>query len=398
MILNYFNAENFFFRKSWLLGSAMIILNLLNMAAWSRLYFIHLFVYVFLFAVIAASILKDKTDDNLLLGIFFIGLLWILTEPVSAWDARSIWFFHAKRIFIDNNLYAQLDNYAPWSHNDYPPLLPSLAASIAKSFGFWNEYMPRISILLALFPILLILKWLFNNQLAFNLWLLGLLIICKASLINGCMDSLLAIYIASGCLIITKIYFNPKNKFQHYFSLIAVLSSLPLIKNEGLLAALIFILLLIPRFNKETIYVSLSIISISVYILLWKYPLALNNIHNELFSSDIFSMINQRIHKPDEIALIVKKIFKQLWFVLLISLGLLMRYKKLEKITLLFICFITAYLAAIFIVYVLTPYDLNWHLNTSIKRTMLPIKVSILTMLIYLHFSFKSFLKINTDQ
>ena len=396
--MNYFNAENFFFRKSWLLGSAMIILNLLNMAAWSQLYFIHLFLYIFLFAVIAASILKDKTDDNLLLSIFFIGLLWILTEPVSAWDARSIWFFHAKRIFIDNNLYAQLDNYAPWSHNDYPPLLPSLAASIAKSFGFWNEYMPRISVLLALFPILLILKWLFNNQLAFNLWLLGLLIICKASLINGCMDSLLAIYIASGCLIITKIYFNPKNKFQHYFSLIAVLSSLPLIKNEGLLAALIFILLLIPRFNKETIYVSLSIISISVYILLWKYPLALNNIHNELFSSDIFSMINQRIHKPDEIALIVKKIFKQLWFVLLISLGLLMRYKKLEKITLLFICFITAYLAAIFIVYVLTPYDLNWHLNTSIKRTMLPIKVSILTMLIYLHFSFKSFLKINTDQ
>ena len=363
------------------------------MVAWSQHYFIHISFYIFLLALIATSILKDKTDDRLLLGIFFFGCLWVLTEPVTDWDARSIWFFHAKRIFIDNHLYAQLDNYAPWSHNDYPPLLPSLAASIAKSFGFWNEYLPRISILLALFPILLISKWLFNNQLAFNLWVLGLLLICKTSLINGYMDSLLAIYIASGCLLITKIYSNTKNKFQYYFPLILVLASLPLIKNEGLLATLIFILLLIPRFNKETIYVALSILSISIYLLFWKYPLILNNIHSDLFSSDVFSIITQRINNPDEIILIFKSIIKQLWIFLLISLGLLVKYKKIEKITLLFAYFIFTYLAAMVVIYILSPHDLGWHLNASIKRTMLPIKVCIFSMLIYLQFSFKSFFK-----
>ncbi len=391
--MSYFNAENLFLKKPWLIAFIMIMLNLLNMMAWSQRYFIHISFYIFLLALIATSILKDKTDDRLLLGIFFFVCLWILTSPVTNWDARSIWFFHAKRIFIDNHLYAQLDNYAPWSHNDYPPLLPSLAASIAKSFGFWNEYLPRLSILLVLFPILLISKWLFNNSLAFNLWLLGLLIICKNYLINGSMDSLLAIYIASGCLLITKIYSNTKNKFQYYFPLILILGSLPLIKNEGLLATLIFNLLLIPRFNKETIYVALSMLSISIYLLFWKYPLILNNIHSELFSSNVFSIITERINKPDEIILIFKSIFKQLWVFLLISVGLLMKYKKIEKITLVFLFFIFSYLAAIFIIYMLSPYELSWHLNTSIKRTMLPVKVSILSMLIFLQFSFKSFFK-----
>lgn len=363
------------------------------MMAWSQHYFIHISFYIFLLALIATSILKDKTDDKLLLGIFFLGCLWVLTEPVGDWDARSIWFFHAKRIFIDNNLYAQLDNYALWSHNDYPPLLPSLAASIAKSFGFWNEYLPRISILLTIFPILLIAKWLFNNQLAFNLWILGLLVICKINLINGYMDSLLAIYIASGCLLISKIYLSTKNKSEHYFPLILILTSLPLIKNEGLLATLIFILLLMPRFNKETIYVALSILSIFIYLLFWKYPLILNNIHSDLFSSDVFSIITQRIQNLDELILILKNIIKQLWIFLLISLGFLMNYKKIEKITLVFLFFILAYVGAIFIIYMLSPHDLNWHLHTSIKRTMLPIKVCILAMLVYLQFSFKSSLK-----
>jgi hypothetical protein len=393
VILNYFNAKNLFLKKLSLLGSAIILLNLLNMAAWSQHYFIHISLYIFLLLLIAISILKYKTDDKLLLYIFLFGLLWILTEPIKAWDARSIWFFHAKRIFVDNNLYAQLDNYAGWSHNDYPPLLPSLAASIAKSFGFWNEYLPRISVLLALLPILVILKWIFNNQLAFNLWVLGLLIICKTSIIDGSMDSLLAIYFAAGCLLLSKIYLNTKNKSQYYFPFILILTSLPLIKNEGLVATLIFILLIMARFNKETLYVILSMLTVLIYLCFWKYPLILNSIHSDLFTSDIFSRFTQRVLNPDDIMLIFKKVIKQLWFFFLIFFGLLIKSKKIEKITLIFTCFILTYLAAIFLVYMCSPYDLNWHLKTSIRRTMLPISVSILTMLIYLQFSFKSYIK-----
>jgi hypothetical protein len=75
--------------------------------------------------------------------------------------------------------------------------------------------------------------------------------------------------------------------------------------------------------------------------------------------------------------LIFKSIIKQLCIFLLISLGLLMKYKKIEKITLLFAFFIFTYLAAMVVIYTLSPHDLSWHLNTSIKSTMLPIKVCI---------------------
>ncbi len=393
MILNYFNAKNLFLKKISVLGSAIILLNLINMVAWSQYSFIHISLYVLLLLLITLFILKDKTDDKLLLYILVFALFWILTEPIKAWDARSIWFFHAKRIFIDNNLYAQLDGYAGWSHNDYPPLLPALSASIAKSFGFWNEYLPRISMLLALFPILLILKWIFNNQLAFNLWVLGVLITCKILLINGYMDALLAIYIATGCLLLSKIYLNTKNKSQYYYPLILILSSLPLIKNEGLLATLIFMLLLMARIKKETLYVVLSMLTVLIYLFFWKYHLILNGVHSDLFTSDILAKFTQRALNPEDIVLIIKKVMKQLWFFFLIFFGLLIKSKKIEKITLIFTCFILTYLAAIFLVYMCSPYDLNWHLKTSIKRTMLPISVSILTMLIYLQFSFKSFIK-----
>ena len=62
--MNYFNAENLLLKRPWLLGSMMIMLNLLNMMAWSQHYFIHISFYIFLLALIAISILKDKTDDK----------------------------------------------------------------------------------------------------------------------------------------------------------------------------------------------------------------------------------------------------------------------------------------------------------------------------------------------
>ena len=141
----------------------------------------------------------------------------------------------------------------PWSHNDYPPLIPAIAASIAKSFNFWNEYLPRLAVLIGLFPALFIFEWLLGNKLAFSLWVAGLLIFCKYSLVDGYMDSMLAIYTATACLLIMKIYYESKDKFKYYLPLILILTSLPLIKNEGLLATLIFTLILIPKFKKEYI-------------------------------------------------------------------------------------------------------------------------------------------------
>jgi hypothetical protein len=61
--------------------------------------------------------------------------------PVVAWDARSIWFFHGKAFFSDGGIsidFLTNPSYL-WSHPDYPPGLPILAAYHALFLDTWDE-------------------------------------------------------------------------------------------------------------------------------------------------------------------------------------------------------------------------------------------------------------------
>jgi len=84
--------------------------------------------------------------QNPYLKIFFLLIIFIsLGVPTSEWDPRSIWLFHAKRIFYDNSIFSVADNYAPFSHNEYPTLVPAFASSLAVLVGHWNEVFPKLS-------------------------------------------------------------------------------------------------------------------------------------------------------------------------------------------------------------------------------------------------------------
>src|SRR5205807_1272968 len=92
------------------------------------------------------------------LGIFYLILMYyfkIFAEPLQDWDARSIWFFHAKMIWTEGALSkASGWNHSStrWSHPDYPKLVPSIAAQLAYIKGFWNEFLPKGSLLIMLIP------------------------------------------------------------------------------------------------------------------------------------------------------------------------------------------------------------------------------------------------------
>lgn len=76
--------------------------------------------------------------------------LAISAMPLVDWDARSIWFFHGKVIFFDGGLHPSAFWRNPeyvWSHKDYPPLLPLLAARAADfTLGSWNEFAPKLGL------------------------------------------------------------------------------------------------------------------------------------------------------------------------------------------------------------------------------------------------------------
>ena len=114
--LHYTNAINKEASVYFAIAVALLTLNFLNVAAWSLGYYINPITPVFLISVFFVFCLKKSDNAKIILIIFLLATYVILSSPVTAWDARSIWFFHAKRIFFDNSLYAQLDGYAGWSH------------------------------------------------------------------------------------------------------------------------------------------------------------------------------------------------------------------------------------------------------------------------------------------
>ncbi|MBM4303967.1 MAG: hypothetical protein FJ112_06535, partial [Deltaproteobacteria bacterium] len=82
--------------------------------------------------------------------VAFLVLMFLVKsvcEGISGWDARSIYFFHAKMIY-----FAQVFPIESWkiqeyhfSHLDYPKLSASLAALISTGIGYWNEYWPKLA-------------------------------------------------------------------------------------------------------------------------------------------------------------------------------------------------------------------------------------------------------------
>ncbi|WP_434391359.1 hypothetical protein [Melittangium boletus] len=73
-----------------------------------------------------------------LLGAFTVHLgLW----PVTGWDGRSIWLFHARRIFL-HGMFAHADVLhleSRWSHPQYPPLLSGWLAFFGADGPVFNE-------------------------------------------------------------------------------------------------------------------------------------------------------------------------------------------------------------------------------------------------------------------
>lgn len=130
----------------------------------------------------------------------------ILFEPLQGWDARSVWFFSAKRIFFGEGLSGAKDWTLPaygFSHADYPKLLALLAAQFAHAWGFWNEYVPKSALLLLLAPAILALLGLPRRIGLSLLFLLGVLLLStKEFLWNGYVDTYLCLY-----AVISMLYF-----------------------------------------------------------------------------------------------------------------------------------------------------------------------------------------------
>ena len=308
-------------------------------------------------------------------------------SPTGDWDARSIWLFHAKRIYLDHSLASQLDGYASWSHNDYPVLVPAVSASLARLLGHWNEVVPKLAGLLVMAPALIVLarRLTFTGMAA---WLVLLLFCAGKLLVNGYMDAVLALYFVAAFALALEIsdgrdgQVGSARPVGHRALATACLAFvvLALLKNEGLfaLAAIVAGVGLVALWQGRRPHrrFMLIVVLALVPILHWKWLANAHGVSNYLINSNMGSHALARLQDWSSLLLILESMFLA-WPVLLpISLSLLFAWRfRRDPCCQAAALAAGAYSAIIFCAYLSTPLDLAWHLQTSVDRVMLPVSL-----------------------
>jgi len=169
----------------------------------------------------------------------------ILYEPIAAWDARSVWFFHARAIWIEGAL-----RNSGWTHPslvfsspDYPKLIPALAAQLGYVHGYWNEFFPKGSLFLLLVPAVL---WIFSfrRRTASFIFIVAAFFLGHVEwLSNGYMDAYLIVY--SGLTLLFLGRYLCDGREVDLLSGACCLGIVTCLKNEGLLFAVALTLSLV---------------------------------------------------------------------------------------------------------------------------------------------------------
>ena len=133
-----------------------------------------------------------------------------IKKSLSNVDTRN------KRIFYDNSIFSVIDNYASFSHNDYPTLVPAFSASLAQLVGHWNEVFPKIAFLFMFLPPL-ILSYTFFKGTKYLIFLSIVFFVIGKYLFNGLNDGILAVYFTSSTLLMYLLFLTDNKSYQNKY-------------------------------------------------------------------------------------------------------------------------------------------------------------------------------------
>lgn len=315
-----------------------------------------------------------------MVGSVAVLLVLALGSPTDEWDPRSIWMLHAKRIYLENSLYAQLDGYAIFSHNDYPSLMPLWSATAAKVVGHWNEIFPKAAATLLLLPPLLLIARTLRTWWAAGLFAVAVLEVGGRYLVDGYMDAFLAVYaVAALAVAIQPRTDNAAGAWFNLAAYAALSAVLTLIKNEGAVLAILVAVVatgtLLLR-ERRMPWGLLAAFAVSMLPLLaWKLAVAGADLGNDLAQSDLKGQLLARLPDLAPTVLILKALLRSaVWVPLVLLLVLWARTWRVSAARAALLVAV-AYFGVLFAVYLSTPHDLAWHLATSAKRVALPVQL-----------------------
>ena len=336
----------------------------------------------FLIFLVTVLIFYSKNFfENPFLKIFFLFIIFIcLGTPTFDWDPRSIWLFHAKRIFYDQSIFSVMDNYAGFSNNAYPNLAPAFASSLASLVGHWNEVFPKLSFALMFLPPL-ILTYVFLKDTQYLIFLSIVFFTIGKYLFNGWADGLVAVYFCLSAFLMYLLIVSNNNFFNKkiLFYLIAFcfFVTLTLIKNEGI--ALLFILFATTFFIKlykgelrkdisKLVFLSISFLP----IVLWKLFCYSNEIGTyKYYNANMLLNLLARLDDLNNYKLILYFLLLNEKFLFSLLFFLISFWINRNKELLGFVSFVTiSYIFILLFLYLATPDDLYFHLNSSAARVI----------------------------
>lgn len=333
-------------------------------------------------------------------AIFVIGFLINLPPPL-AWDARSIWLFHASWLTggAETFSYAQDLSALSFSHPGYP-LGGAAAIAIVWLISGSTENLPLGVTLIALITltnsilIVRILMFSFSKKaqlvtsFPFSLILVSLIFLSeKAQALTGYMDVLLASLIGVAtaallsviCLITRSNTGNDRNRFL-WLSVLAIFAAVS-IKQEGIFFSLVLIFTFSLVCFQDRLRTGFLILSAAASYVLWSLAIWLSGGSKESDASGIVTNLPELLNR-DSIAwsnfsVIWNGYFKNyvvfpnfLFLVAMLALLTHHSWKRYMKVAI--------FASIVWIgnwVVIFTPYmfgqtrsDLNWWLDTSFSR------------------------------
>lgn len=324
--------------------------------------------------------------------------------PLGMWDAQAIWNLKAKFLAFGNENWSKIfENRFDYIHRDYPMLLP---ATIARAFYYTNDSNYIISIFYAIFftssCLLLLYKYLEKQTNAY-IGITSIIIITSNMyfIIYGSWqyaDIPIALYFFISIYYLSK--YIKSLKTNDLKACILFSSLTPWIKNEGktFILTYIAILLYITYKNKKQI-MQYFVFYIPNFIFLYQLKM-LSQSNNYLINNiteRLHYLINLERHKTI-LSYITTNIpffyIAFLSFIVIYTLKSTIKEKKLYLISLPIIFNALAY----YCVYLITPFDLNWQLETSCVRVYLQLLPSIIFIFFtIIHSEYKLFEEKTTD-
>jgi hypothetical protein len=340
--------------------------------------------------------------------ILIVYYLAIFSEPLLRWDARSIWFFQARMIWIEGALRQQSGwNHSSieFSHPDYPKLVPTIAAQLAYLRGYWNEFIPKGSLFVMLVPLTLWVFSFWQKSVSFIFLVLTFFFsLGVAWLSNGLMDGYLALY--AGVALLSFGRYLSERRDTDLYAGVCALGIAANIKNEGLLfdLCLITALLIIGaaygevsptelarRVRTDSRLVRVLILSIAPTAMWTIYKNAWG-LQNDLTEdpSAVWSRLLNRVSDGFSLRYVLGYLTTRatsIWVVIGL-LAVTAIFSARQRFTLPRGAIVAAtasalYVSGLYVVYLSSP-NLTFHLFTSATRTMATASVAIFVSMFFL--------------